>query len=106
MANLWPGQGRKQKTLCAVALPDKAVKDSGPYLEYDKSCPTVASWFSDRAGSGDWVPVDESESGFVYAAMIRSFRDRYETLRTVALRACDDRANRAMGDLRTELGKS
>lgn len=74
---VWRGTAgfRGESRLCAVALPDAEV-ERWTYLEFGPDWPTVAVWFVDRAGSGDWIPLDESEQGFVYAACIRALRGR------------------------------
>lgn len=76
---VWRGEvdlsGGKRPRLCAVALPDTDVP-RWTYLEFGPHWPTVAVWFVDGAGSGDWIPLDESEQGFVYAACIRALREQ------------------------------
>jgi hypothetical protein len=73
---VWRGQvdlgGRK--ALCAVALPDTDVP-RWTYLEFGSHWPTVAEWFVSAGAPGDWLPLDESEQGFVYAACIRALRE-------------------------------
>ena len=67
------GHGRDAR-LCAVALPDTDVP-RWTYLDFDPYCPTVAVWFVDAVGQGDWVMLDESDHGLVYAACIRALRN-------------------------------
>lgn len=74
---VWRGQVslRGDTRLCAVALPDVEVP-RWTYLEFGSDWPTVATWFMDRNGSGDWIPLDASDEGHVYAAFIRALREQ------------------------------
>mgnify|MGYP000016365833 CR=1 FL=1 len=75
---LWRGEvdmGHGRKSLCAVCLPDDEPP-STIYLDFGPHCPTVAQWFTDATGKGDWVTVDESDHGAVYAACLRAMRPK------------------------------
>ena len=78
-SELWRGEvdmGHGRKALCAVCLPESEDSDaaSTTYLDFGPHCPTVAQWFTDATGAGDWVTVDESDQGAVYAACLRALK--------------------------------
>lgn len=78
---IWRGQvviWRDIPHLCAVALPDGDDVPRWTHLEFGSDWPTVAVWFESAIDEGGWIPLDESEQGFVYAACIRALRAQKE----------------------------
>lgn len=68
-----PGErwrGTVDGALCVIALPDEEV-ERWTYLEFDPSCPTLATWFK-----GDWINVAGNDVEAVYAAAIRDWSKR------------------------------